>query len=443
MSPDKEFDEKVDDKVDEKVDEEFEVRVAHAMRRTTGDFPPHSADLVRRSVGRGRRMRLYAAVRIAAAAVAVVGAGGGLLATGAFGGHGDGTPEQLRTAARGTPTGKPASRAAAPVSGEEMVRTLKSLLPPGGTVSAASGRGTQEGDDGVRPGAELTYTTAEGVSGIDLTVSRLDPGLPYDQQGDGGCLPVEVRPYDTCTTQKLPGGAVLNTTKSFTYPNSDTGQKRWYVVLTTADGAQLSVQEFGGGGEKASSGGADPLLSLPQLTSIVRSSAWQKVIAALPAPERTPASTASPRREHASGARLTRVLKDHLPRGGTVSDVNASDGLVQLVHDDGHGKNMVEVDVQYDMTDSLAGLMDCDDVPGHCEAVTLGDGTRVKKVRGKSEKGGSAQVWLVDTLRPDGRRVVVREINSFAESAPVTRPRPELGMDRLLSIALDKRFFTG
>ncbi|MGW3361096.1 hypothetical protein ACWDFL_37930 [Streptomyces bungoensis] len=67
----------------------------------------------------------------------------------------------------------------------------------------------------------------------------------------------------------------------------------------------------------------------------------------------------------------------------------------------------------------------------------------VKKVEGPSEKGGPATVWQVDTLRPDGRRVVVREINSYAESTPVTRPRPALAMDRLLAIAFDGRFFTG
>ncbi|MFF9770395.1 hypothetical protein ACF1GT_28095 [Streptomyces sp. NPDC014636] len=424
------------------LDEEFEARVARAMSRATVEFPPHSADLVRRSVGRGRRMRLFAAARITAAAAAVVTAGGGLLATGALGGHGDGTTDQLRTATRGRATEQPTPRAASPVSGEEMVRTLKSLLPPGGTVSAASGTGTQDGGPGVRPAAELTYTTARGSSGIDITLARLDPRIPGEQQGDGGCLPVEVRPYDKCTTEKLPGGAVLNTTKSFTYPNGDTGQKRWYVVLTTAEGAQLTVQEFGGGGEKASADDTDPPLSIAQLTSIVRSPAWEKAIAALPAPEPTPTTAASTGRQHAPGTRLSQVLKAHLPRGGTVSDENAGDGLVQLVYDDGHGKNMVEVDVQYGMTTDLAGHMGCAGVTGHCEATTLDDGTRVKKVRGTSEKGGSAQVWLVDTLYPDGRRVVAREVNSFAESAPVTRSRPALGMDRLLGIALDKRFFT-
>ncbi|MYX94194.1 hypothetical protein GT045_05080 [Streptomyces sp. SID486] len=424
-------------------DEEFETRMARALGRATVDFPPHSADLVRRSVARGRRMRLATAVRIAGAATAVAALGGGLFATGALGHPGPGSAGGPAASGHGRTGERPASRTAPPVSGAEMVRTLRSLLPPGGTVSAASGTGTQDGGHGVRPSARLTYTTARGSSAVDFTLARLDPGIPRDQQGDGGCLPVEVRPFDKCTTEKLPGGAVLDITRSFTYPNAETGQKRWYAVLTTADGVQLSVQEFGGGGEKASSGSADPLLSPARLTSIVRSPAWHKAIAALPAPRRAPTGPASTGGRQAPGPRLSRVLKAHLPGGGTVSDENAGDGLVQLVYDDGHGKNMVEVDVQYDMTADLAGHMGCADVTGHCEAARLDDGTLVKKVRGSSEKGGAAQVWLVDVLYPDGRRVAAREVNSYAESAPVTRPRPALSMDRLAGIALDKRFFTG
>ncbi|MEU6596055.1 hypothetical protein [Streptomyces flaveolus] len=426
------------------LDENLERRLARAMSGAAEQFPPHSADLVRRSVARGRRMRLVRAAQVGAAAAvfAVVAAGGTLAGTAAFGGGG-GTSGQSRADGPAHSTVRSASRPPAAVSGEEMVRTLRSLLPPGGTVSAASGRGSEGGGTAVWPAAKLTYSTADGSTGIDISVARLDPGTSAGQAGQGGCLPVEVRPYDTCTTRKLPGGAVLTTTKSFTYPNSDTGQKRWYVVLTTPGGAELTVQEFGGGGEKGSADGADPLLSIAQLTSIVRSPAWNKAIAALPAPETAPSTGTPAAVRRVPGARMTRVLTSHLPRGGTTSDLNADDDLVQLVHDDGRGRNMVEVDAQYDMTFLLAGHMGCAGVPGECEATTLPDGTEVKKVKGRSEKGGSAAVWLVDTLRPDGRRVAVREVNSYAESGPVTRPRPALSMDELLAIALDKRFFTG
>ncbi|MEW2285129.1 hypothetical protein [Streptomyces sp. NPDC047841] len=426
-------------------DEDLERRLARAMTGAAETFPPHSPDLVRRSVVRGRRMRLVRATQVAAAtaAFAAVAAGGALLGTDALGG----TPGRPTAGGPAHSTVRSPSRAPASVSGEEMVRTLKSLLPPGGTVSAASGRGSAGDGPAVWPTAELTYSTANGSSGIDVSVARLDPGTTAGQGSGDGCLPVEVRPYDKCATRKLPGGAVLTTTESFTYPSSDTGQKRWYVVLTTPAGAQVTVQEFGGGSEKGSADGGDPLLSIAQLTSIVRSPAWNKAIAALPAP-RGAASTgasdgASAAARRVPGARMTRVLRSHLPRGGTTSGLNASDDLVQLVYDDGRGKNMVQVDAQYGMTRLLARHMGCAGVAGACEATTLADGTRVKKVRGPSEKGGPATVWLVDTLRPDGRRVAVREVNSYAESTPVTRPAPALGMDELLAIALDKRLFTG
>ncbi|MEV5344082.1 hypothetical protein [Streptomyces achromogenes] len=420
-------------------DEDFETGLARALRRTAGEFPPPAPDLVRRSVGRGRRKRLFAAVRTTAAAAAVVAAGGGLLAVGPLGGHGDGTPERLRTGTQARVTGQPSSPKPAPPSGAEMIRTLTALLPPGGTVSAATGRDTQAGPGIVWPMAQLTYTTARGSTALDVTLTRPAPGIPAGQESQGGCLPVQVRPYDRCATEKLPGGAVLTTVQSFTYPNRDTGQKRWYAVLTTADGAEVTVQEFAGGGEKEASGPADPLLSLAELSAIVRSPRWESALAALPTPPRAPGTG----REGVPGDRMTRVLKSHLPRGGTVSDVNAGDGLVQLVHDDGHGRTMVEADAQYDMADALAGHMGCAGVAGDCRSETLGDGTRVKTVRGQSEKGGSAQVWQVDVLYPDGRRVVAREVNSYAEAGPVTRPRPALSLELLRGIALDKAFFTG
>ncbi|MGW2709147.1 hypothetical protein ACWC4J_09160 [Streptomyces sp. NPDC001356] len=425
-------------------DEDLERRLARAMTGAAETFPPHSPDLVRRSVVRGRRMRLVRATQVAAAtaAFAVVAAGGTLLGTDVLGGRG-GTPGRPTAGGPAHSTVRSPSRAPVPVSGAEMVRTLTSLLPPGGTVSAASGRGSEEGGPAVWPTARLTYSTANGSSGIDVSVARLDPGTTADQGSGDGCLPVEVRPYDKCATRKLPGGALLTTTESFTYPSSDTGQKRWYAVLTTPAGAQLTVQEFGGGGEKGSADGADPLLSIAQLTSIVRSPAWNKAIAALPVPREAASAGTFAAVRRVPGARMTRVLKSHLPRGGTSSDLNASDDLVQLVYDDGRGKNMVQADAQYDMTKLLARHMGCAGVAGVCEATTLADGTKVKKVRGRSEKGGPATVWLVDTLRPDGRRVAVREVNSYAESTPVTRPTPALGMDELLAIALDKRFFTG
>jgi hypothetical protein len=141
-----------------------------------------------------------------------------------------------------------------------------------------------------------------------------------------------------------------------------------------------------------------------------------------------------------SGRRMMRVLKSLLPKGGKISDEQRQEGYAALVWDDGHGKSMIGVNAQDDMGDVLGGHMGCDGEYIECQALTLADGTQVKRAKRASEKGGSAVVWLVDTLHPDGRRVIVQEVNSYVEGGPVTRPQPPLTLDRLQTMALDSRW---
>ncbi|MGW2779802.1 hypothetical protein ACWC3X_00870 [Streptomyces populi] len=144
--------------------------------------------------------------------------------------------------------------------------------------------------------------------------------------------------------------------------------------------------------------------------------------------------------ESLSGRQMLRVLKSTLPKGGKISDQQSQDGYAAVVWDDGHGKSMIGVNAQYDMGDLLAGHMGCEGEYIECQALTLADGTLVKRAKRASEKGGSTVVWLVDTLHPDGSRVVVQEVNSSIEGGPVTRPEPPLTLDRLQTIALDSRW---
>ncbi|MDX3579238.1 hypothetical protein [Streptomyces sp. FL07-04A] len=141
-----------------------------------------------------------------------------------------------------------------------------------------------------------------------------------------------------------------------------------------------------------------------------------------------------------SGRQMIRVLKSLLPKGAKISDQQGQEGYGALVWDDGRGKSMIGVNSQHDMGDVLEGHMGCEGTYIECQALTLADGTQVKRVKRASEKGGSAVVWLVDTLHRDGRRVIVQEVNSYAESGPVTRPQPPLTLNRLQAIALDSRW---
>ncbi|MBC2876469.1 MULTISPECIES: hypothetical protein [Streptomyces] len=401
-------------------------RLSAALKNAAEACPPPSPGLVDRATARGRRLRRarFLQAGAGAATLTLVALGGTLLLD--TGGAGGATPaEDVRPAAPRTARPSPTR-----VSGQEMVATLTSLLPKGGTVTGASGTGS--GDAGQALTAKLTYTGAHGATALDIAIRRLNPGDRPD-----GCLPVQVRPYDRCEARELPGGGTLYTTRSFTRPTGDTGQRRWYAELVTKDGVSLLLQEFGGGEEKATESGADPALTLDQLGSIVRSPAWHKAVDALP-PAGAPSSSGKPT---ASDGRLARVLLSLLPPGGRITDLHSDDALVQLVYDDGHGKSMIEVDVQDGMAEALDGHMTCpSDAGDDCRARPLPDGTRVKVTRTPSEKGGDAVVWTADTLRKDGRRVLVREINSFAESGPVTRSEPPLSLDRIRSMALDRKW---
>ncbi|MFJ6541990.1 hypothetical protein ACIQMP_15230 [Streptomyces sp. NPDC091385] len=400
----------------------FEQHLPAALDDAAHALPPLPPGLLERAARRGRRRRVWRTARVGGGAVLTVAAlGGVLVGTGVLGGAGTPTAVPGMSAPAPADSSGPAPR----VSGDDVAATLRDLMPKSGTVSKVSGKRLP----GSLTAGLVVRTGAHGApSALDLGISR---------QQAGGCLPVEVRPYDTCARKKFADGSVLYSTKSFTYPNSRDGQRRWYVEYITRDGARLFLEEFGGGGEKASTSGGDPVLSLDRLGAVVRSPAWRTAIASLQDPD---GAEAPPRQQGVPSAdRMSSVLTALLPQGH-VSDLSSSPGLVQLVHDDGHGRTMVEVDVQPDQNDVLAGEMGCRGGELTCDSEVLKDGTRVKATRSPSEKGGAAVVWEVDTLRPDGLRVLVREINSYAEAGPVTRPEPALSLAKLRTMALDPRW---
>lgn len=104
--------------------------------------------------------------------------------------------------------------------------------------------------------------------------------------------------------------------------------------------------------------------------------------------------------------------------------------------DDGKGASLVQVNVQEDMGEALKDRMEGEGV------VVLPDGTRVLAEQKSGEKGGSGVVWwTIDTLRPDGRRVVVSAFNTGDQSKAATRAKPILTMEQIKAIALDPKWF--
>ena len=76
------------------------------------------------------------------------------------------------------------------------------------------------------------------------------------------------------------------------------------------------------------------------------------------------------------------------------------------------------------------------------DAEVLADGTKVATHQVPSEKGGvGAVMWTVDTIRTDGRRVVIGELNSGAPNEDATRKTPALTMGHPREIALSPKWW--
>lgn len=128
------------------------------------------------------------------------------------------------------------------------------------------------------------------------------------------------------------------------------------------------------------------------------------------------------------------VLRGALPEDLKIVSSGGQEGFAYVVVDDGKGKSYVQVNLQLNMSDAAGPLYGSD-------PETLPDGTRVATSQGPGEKGGEGVVmWTADTMRNDGRRVVISAFNSSSQSKAATRPEPALTIAQLREIALDPQW---
>ncbi|MGW0660208.1 hypothetical protein [Streptodolium elevatio] len=416
-------------------DSTFERGLPGALRAASDDFPAPSADLVGRGHRRGRGLRRTRNLRIGVAATVLTAAvlGGTYAVVGTVGDGGE--PTSLAAPVPSAPAlaSDPASAEVPPVDGATMLANLKSLLPPGGSFSEENSRGTAREPGAPYGGgsAGLIYRNADGTSGVGVSVAR--------GGGGGVCPPIQVAPHSECASETLPDGSTLVGSKSFTYPSKNTGQKYWYAVMTYPNGVSVSVGVYGGGGEKATTSPVAPILSIDQIKAAAKSGTWAAAVASVasqtPVPQAPPAG--------ASGDDILALLRTFAPQGAAVTNEFGQTGHASMLVDDGKGKSAVGINVQRNMTQALAGLFSCGGLGEgsiSCTQRTLGDGSELLLIKRPSEKGGSAQVWTADLLRPDGRRVVVSAIDSVSEAASPTRSAPALSLPQLEAVVTDARW---
>ncbi|MDT0566427.1 hypothetical protein RM704_02860 [Streptomyces sp. DSM 3412] len=430
----------------EQHEDPFEGRLGNALRRVGGTFETDHQALAGGGAVRGRRLlfRRRAAMLGGVAGIALVGVGGALLLPGT----GDGGRSVAAKRSIVPDAEQVVRDDDGAVSGAELVRMLKEMLPEG-SISGESARGTSA-DGG--PYAQVVYDDGGGGGAVQLGVGRIDADSEYARQLTD-CPDKRFVGYVSCEEKTLPGGARLMLFRGYEYPDRRVDTKHWYAQLVDPAGYEVSVMEWNATAQKdAPVTRAEPPLSLDSLTTIVRDPGWQAVADAITEESENGGGTREDQGEKeesstvppgggsvdapvVGGEAIRRTLVSLLPEGVDVvtEDSQVSD-FAYVVLDDGEGRSLVQINVQPGMADLADSLFGAD-------AETLPDGTKVATRQEPGEKGGEGVVmWTADTLRVDGLRVVISAFNSGAQHTAATRETPALTMAQLREIATSERW---
>jgi hypothetical protein len=408
----------------------FEGRLSAALHQAGGAFDPDRAALAAAGTARGRRLRARrrASVVGGAATVALACVGGALLL--APDGS-DSAPNPSSVAASGSEKPKERKEPGG-VTADQMISTLKSLLPQG-EVSGEAGRGSQE--PMTPPYASVVFDDGQGAGQISVGLSRVEPGSPHVREMSE-CPDPALVPDSECETQRLPGGSVLKIFKGYEYPDRRENTRIWTAELITASGQHVHVSEWNAPAEKGQPvSRPEPPLSTEQLKGLATAEQWLPLVDAIPEDKRKKPGSGQEAHPGLRGERIAAILTMVLPDGvEVVSKGHQESDFAYAVVDDGKGESYVQVNVQTGMNDVAGSLFGPDDE-------TLDDGTRVSVQQGPGEKGVDGVVmWTVDTLRPDGRRVVISAFNAASQTTAPTRAEPALSVAQLREIALDRQW---
>ncbi|MEZ0094951.1 hypothetical protein [Streptacidiphilus sp. EB129] len=412
----------------------FEDELTDALHDTAHSYEPPLTALVNAGIADGRRRGRRRTLGIVGSvtALALVGIGGtfasGLLAPGhATVGAASGGASRSAASGRSATVPPPAQVAAGPVvSKEQMINTLKSLLPAG-SVTKADGTGSGGPGPFDVAGASVVFNDGKGASQIDVMLSRL--ATPVDTNGPGqSCPDPAYVPTMQCTRTVLADGSVLLIQQGYEYPDKRTGVKDWDAFLTATDGRQVSMSEWNAAQEKGSPvSRPDPVLSTDQMKALVTSSAWSTALASLHAPKPVPA----PRSIGMSAQEILARLGVLIPKGITQTSPHGQDGFADVLLNDGQGPGLFQVNVQ---RWKAGGTQ-----PDYTGATVLPDGSKLILRQEGSEKGGSGAVQrIADLMRPDGLRVVVMEFNAPSQGTAATRTDPVLTLDQLRTLVTSK-----
>jgi hypothetical protein len=317
---------------------------------------------------------------------------------------------------------QPGTRTSKAASAQQMVHNLEALLPQG-KFSAQKGHGLSDGS-AQPPSAQLIFDEGGRIAEVTVGLNRLPAPVPAQFLQ---CPDPVYHPHSQCTRTAMPGGAWLVRLRSPMDEDHPSSGEVLTALLIYRDGEQVLVSEAGSPEGKAAAGDTLLPLNLEQLSVVATSTVWEPVLSAMAAPP-AGAQTGSA----VTGQQIDRVIEQLLPTGLHVVQEGGSAGFGHVTVDDGHGKSLVAVNVQLWKPD------DPDMAELFKKADTLPDGTRISVRKRPASLGGKGAVeWTVDTLRKDGRRVVISTVNAGGYHLPASRSEPALTIRQLEQIALN------
>ncbi|MCX2182280.1 hypothetical protein KV205_17340 [Streptomyces sp. SKN60] len=407
----------------------FEDELGTVMRHAGEGFAlDDRRELVTGGLARGRRRVVRRRVATVGGALALAAIGvGGVYGGSVLGGNGGvekssvAGPTQGGTNAQDKAAEDEATLGAR-IPALKMLAVLKNNLPAGAwTVDNPKSAGT---------GVHGTYDDGKGKARVSASLTRTAP----EQISETSCQGKGLETWEYCNISKGKDGSLLLDLRS--NGSADAPGQMWKAISIDRYGFTVIVSESTT--PKAQGQPPLPRKSLPftaqQLKQVATLGDWAALAKSYPLPKSGKPGAAALHAEP-SGPVVKATLRSLLPKGLTVVDRSEQAGYSSVVVDDGKGRSLVGVNVQYGMNDVRGQLFGSGDV------TTLPDGRVVKLTQQPGEKGGAGVVWwTADTMTKDGFRVVVSAFNTGDQAKPATRPEPALTLEQLKAIALDPRW---
>ncbi|MFF7634672.1 hypothetical protein ACFZB9_16165 [Kitasatospora sp. NPDC008050] len=330
----------------------------------------------------------------------------------------------------------PASRQTIATPGpQSALATLVPLLPPGRT----SERSGQDQVTGQGPAAKLVFDDGHGATLLQLSTATVGLPLGDDTEGTQCPDPFMVSTAD-CTRSVRPDGAILVIDKSA--PTSTDPVEHWSAVYTGIDGRQVRLDEYNSRTVAAPVTRADPALSAEQLTAVVASSSWARLIDAGRPVSAPAAGQASPRPPQPADilAGVDRLLPAGVQHdNGTTPQTRPGTAHLTVTAAGRTSVLMVTVDPRLDQgAGDPRRAFEGGVQPGQqlTPAVNGGSSVITSTTPVTTSSGGPASLWMVEVMLPDGTGVTIDETNG-SNGYDIQGGPPALTVDQLTALATD------